>query len=120
MSSWRAFSVVFLTAVAIPVAAHAATSHDGVWIVDGTTDVGTCAKTFHGAFKVEGDAIAGVDAGAANVVGYVDASGEGWARLTAGSAVARAQGKFKGTIASGAWSSNTNYCGGRWHASRAK
>jgi hypothetical protein len=103
--------------LSLPLPALAA-RYDGVWVVDGTTDVGDCLKAFHGTVRVEHDDIVGTDAGASVSYGHIEKTGTAWAHFERGSEIVRAQGKFSGISASGAWSSNTAYCGGRWHARR--
>ena len=98
--------------------ALAAGKYDGRWLVEGTTDVGDCAKTFRAEIEVRDDDIVGVDAADAKIVGAIDATNAVWARLSRAPQVARASGKASGAAASGAWSSGSNFCGGRWKAHR--
>jgi hypothetical protein len=107
-----------LSALAATAALSAATpSYDGLWSVEGTTDVGPCDKSFHGEVRVRGNEI--VEAtGVAQAIGAIEPAGSIWARLTAEKGVARASGRLKGGGAAGAWSSNTAYCGGRWSAKK--
>ena len=105
--------------------AQAANPRDGIWIIEGTTDQGECPKTFTGEIEVRGDDIVGAASlnnapVQARVVGAIDKTNEIWSRLTGAAGVARGVGKIKGDAASGAWSSNTAYCGGRWKARRKK
>ena len=110
---------VVLSVAAVSAAFSAATpAYDGVWTVDGTTDVGPCDKAFHGEVKVRDNDIVEASDGVAQAIGAIDPRGSDWARLTAASGVARASGRLKGASASGAWSSNTAYCGGRWTAKK--
>ncbi len=98
--------------------ALASGGRDGAWSVEGTTDVGPCAPIFSGEIELRGDDIIGSNASGAKIIGAIDARGDVWARLTRPDGLARASGKLKGDTASGAWSSGTAYCGGRWNARR--
>ncbi len=103
-----------------PSSVFAAGKYDGVWSVQGTTDVGDCAKTFSGEIEVRDNDIVSSTAEGARIVGAIDATNAVWARLTGGKGVARASGKAGGAAASGAWSSGSAYCGGRWTARRKR
>jgi hypothetical protein len=96
----------------------AVTNYDGVWTIEGTTDVGPCQKTFGGEAKIQGNDLVSLSETNAQAAGAIDGKGVGWARLTRFDGQARATGRFRGATASGAWSSNTSYCGGRWTARR--
>jgi hypothetical protein len=111
-----AFAVV--SVISITAAVSAATpNYDGIWTVEGTTDVGPCDKTFRGDVKIQGNDLVEAEGIPVKAIGSIDAAtGTGWARLTRNDGQARANGHFKGASASGAWSSNTAYCGGRWTA----
>jgi hypothetical protein len=50
-----------------------------------------------------------VEGNGAFVAGFTDANGH----------VSRAVGKLSGSSGKGAWSSSSDYCGGRWTASRS-
>ena len=100
--------------------ALAAGKHDGVWRVEGTTDVGDCAKTFSGEIVLRDNEIVSVNAPDVHAVGAIDATNAIWSRLTRGAQVARGVGKASGATASGAWSSGTAFCGGKWKARRAR
>jgi hypothetical protein len=104
------FALWFVTASA------RAANYDGTWEVDGVTEVGPCEKTFHGEVSVEHNDIVGTNTGTTEAVGSIEANGTAWARFTRADGIARAQGHFQGASASGAWSSSTAYCGGRWKA----
>ncbi len=93
-----------------------APTYDGVWSVEGTTDVGPCDKSFHGKIRIRGADIVEAPDTATQAVGSIDAHGDVWARLSRSDGQARASGRLHGATASGAWSSNTAYCGGRWTA----
>ena len=116
----RILAACLLLSAATPALAAGAPSFDGLWTVEGTTDVGPCEKTFHGAIRIEHNDIVAAEGASAQAVGSIDNSGSVWARLTSEAGQARANGRFHGASASGAWSSNTAYCGGRWTARKAR
>jgi hypothetical protein len=118
-TSSKAILGVLLCSAATTAAFSAARpTYDGVWQVEGTTDVGPCEKAFQGEVTVRDNDIVAASDGVAQAIGSIDTSGAVWARLTATAGIARANGRLKGATASGAWSSNTAYCGGRWTARR--
>lgn len=98
----------------------AAAGFDGVWSVEGTTDVGPCDKTFAGEVVIQNNDVVSSNAAETKAIGSIDASGSVWARLTRKDGLVRASGRFRGASASGAWSSGTAYCGGRWSARRLR
>ena len=116
----RILIACFLLSAATPALAASAPSFDGLWSVEGTTDVGPCEKTIHGEIRIEHNDIVAAEGAEAQAVGSIDNSGSVWARLTSAAGQARANGRFHGASASGAWSSNTAYCGGRWTARKAR
>ncbi len=107
--------IAFFAALLLAAPANAA-SFDGTWSVEGTTDVGPCAKSFSGEIVIRGNDLVSTSDAGAQALGSIDAKGDAWARLTRSDGVARANGRFRGATGSGAWSSNTAYCGGRWTA----
>ena len=93
---------------------------DGAWTVDVHTTVGNCQPEIEGVVTIQSGRIVASNAADTAVWGYVEDSGDVSARFTQGQAILRASGKAKAALASGAWSSNTNYCGGTWSARREK
>ncbi len=114
-------AVLIFGAAFVAAPAHAFTSKfDGDWSVALRTTVGECPQSTDGTVRIaEGRVVASSGEGV-GVWGYVEDSGAVSARFTQGEAMLRANGTIKGAKASGAWSSNTNYCGGTWTAQRAK
>ena len=94
-------------------------SFDGEWAVDVRTTVGDCQPEIAGTVTVQGGHVVAVSGAAIEAWGYIENNGDLSARFTQGQAMLRAQGKLKGKTGAGAWSSNTNYCGGKWTARRA-
>ena len=118
-----AFVLSGALALAATGAAALPTTFDGDWKVDVRTTVGDCQPEVAGVIKVEGGRVVAVSDGAIaasiEAWGYVEANGDLSARFTQGQAMLRASGRLKGRTGAGAWSSNTNYCGGKWTAQRA-
>jgi len=100
-----------------PLGAHAfSASHDGRWQVELETTVGACAKSGVAVLTVKGGQLASIDASGVSPWGYIDDSNTFVGHFNAGSKMLRANGDVKGNSASGPWSSQTDYCGGRWTA----
>ncbi|MCI4678762.1 hypothetical protein K9U39_00570 [Rhodoblastus acidophilus] len=96
--------------------AAAQSSHDGRWSVDAETTVGNCQRTAQSVVTVKDNRVVGVGAQGVQAWGYIDDTNTVVVRLTQGDHVLRADGAVKGDRASGPWSSNTDFCGGRWTA----
>ena len=65
---------------------------------------------------VKGGQLAAIDTSGVSPWGYIDESNTFVGHFNAGSKMLRANGDVKGNSASGPWSSQTDYCGGRWTA----
>ncbi len=100
---------------------------DGRWTIEQTTTVGNCPQLIPGAVVIQGDQIVEATGGAAaaNISvapwGYVESDGTIVARFTLPDGrVVRAHGQLRAGAGagSGAWSSNSDYCGGSWRAQR--
>lgn len=115
----RAFIVCMAVALAAPAAAFPRT-FDGDWQVEARTTVGQCAPDVSGTVRIEGGRVVASSADGVQVWGYLEDNGDISTRFTAGQKMARANGKLKGASGAGAWSSNTDYCGGTWKAQKAK
>ena len=111
--------VCMSVALAAPVAAFPR-SFDGDWQVEARTTVGECAPGVSGTVRIEGGRVVASSADGVQVWGYLEDNGDISTRFTAGQKMARANGRLKGASGSGAWSSNTDYCGGTWKAQKAK
>jgi len=112
---------LILSIAPVPVLAQdhgglASTSVDGKWRVAVVTTVGNCPKSGDVTVTVRGAKIVAIDASGIDPWGYVDAANIIVGRFTQGERLLRANGDLKGDTASGPWSSNTDYCGGRWNA----
>ncbi len=110
--------LVGLALASIPfVSANAqGASHDGHWRVDVQTTVGNCPKSASAVLTVKENKIAGIDASGVEPWGYIDDTNTFVGHFTSGEKVLRANGDVKGDTAYGPWSSQTEYCGGRWTA----
>ncbi len=119
-----------LTHIAVAVAVMATTSvasssalakkFDGRWTFVLTTEVGKCEPAISGAFVVKADDIAPDADSPLKADGAVEPSGAMWVRFSAGDDQYRAQGRLSASGGSGAWSSGSRYCGGKWRATRAR
>lgn len=102
-----------------PSARAEAPGFDGSWTIEQTTTVGNCPQLIPGAVVIQGDQIVEAAGGAASLWGYVESDGTIVARFTLPDGrVVRANGQLRAGAGSGAWSSNSDYCGGSWRARR--
>jgi hypothetical protein len=99
-----------------PLSAAAQTSHDGRWNVDVVTTVGKCEPSARTVVTIKDNRVVAIDAGSVDAWGYIDDANTFVGHFSQGQRVLRANGTVKGGAASGAWSSNTDYCGGDWTA----
>ena len=110
----KILAACFVLIATIP--AFAASNHDGRWKVDVETTVGNCPRGGETIVTIKGNRVAGLEAQGIDAWGYIDDANAFVGRFTQGEKVLRANGEVKGQSASGSWSSNTDYCGGRWSA----
>ncbi|MCB1540540.1 MAG: hypothetical protein KDJ25_06715 [Rhodoblastus sp.] len=115
----RALIFCMALALAAPAAAFPR-NFDGDWQVEARTTVGECRPEVAGTVRIEGGRVVASSAEGVAVWGYLEDNGDIAARFTAGPKMARANGRLKGATGSGAWSSNTDYCGGTWKAQKTK
>lgn len=113
-------ALAFIAAVAAATPALAATPFDGAWNVVVHTQVGPCPSEISGTVFIENGDVKGTSAPGIGVWGGIDLKGQVSTRFTQDRDMLRAFGKATHSQASGAWSSNTKYCGGRWEAHRAR
>jgi hypothetical protein len=116
----RAAIICAALALAMAPAAAMTKKFDGVWAIDVKTTVGECEPRIAGTVTIEDGQVVASSGEQIGVWGYVEDNGTISTRFTQGQAMLRANGTAKGAKASGAWSSNTNYCGGTWSALREK
>ena len=94
--------------------------NDGVWTFQSTTTAGNCPALTPRDVTIQGGHVVSANGGTSQPWGYVEGNGTFVARFTdANGHVSRAVGKLSGSGGKGAWSSGSDYCGGRWSASRA-
>lgn len=91
-------------------------SHDGLWRVDIQTTVGKCAPSGTAVVTVKDDRVTGIDASGVTPWGYIDETNTFVGHFIDGEKVLHANGSVKGEFAEGPWSSQTEFCGGRWTA----
>jgi len=127
-----AIVVLLLSSTAFPALAGKQRSHierapesaaagnfDGSWVIEAATTVGQCAPLVPTALTIQGARIVQAAGAPTTPWGYVEGDGTIVARFTGqGGHMARANGALRGVSGSGAWSSNTDYCGGTWRARR--
>jgi hypothetical protein len=93
---------------------------DGVWTFNSSTTAGNCPQLEPRDVTIQGGRVVSANGGASQPWGYVESNGTFVARFTdANGHVSRAVGKLAGSSGKGAWSSGSDYCGGRWSASRS-
>ncbi|MDI9849101.1 hypothetical protein QM467_13655 [Rhodoblastus sp. 17X3] len=111
-------SLLLASALAAPLATPVAAKpvHDGQWRVDIQTSVGNCPPGGQVVVTIKDERVTAIDAGGVEPWGYIDDTNTFVGHFNIGEKVVRANGDVKGQTASGPWSSNTDYCGGRWTA----
>jgi hypothetical protein len=122
MRAVRKLAVLLLSLFPVVAAAQdgglASRAYDGKWRVALQTTVGNCPASADVVVTVKDAKIVGIDGANAEPWGYVDAANTVVGRFSQGERALRANGAVKGATASGAWSANTDYCGGRWTATK--
>ena len=103
-------------AVAVAAPALAQPSYDGRWRADIETTVGNCPKSGQVVLTIKANRVEAIDAEGVTPWGYIDDTNTFVGHFNIGEKVVRANGDVKGQTASGPWSSNTDFCGGRWTA----
>ncbi len=93
---------------------------DGLWTFNSSTTAGNCPQLEPRDVTIQGGRVVSANGGASQPWGYVEGNGTFVARFTdANGHVSRAVGRLAGSSGKGAWSSGSDYCGGRWTASRS-
>ena len=92
------------------------TSHDGRWRVELETTVGKCASSGSTIVTVKQNRLVGIETSGVEPWGYIDETDTFVGHFNSGAKILRANGDVRGATASGPWSSQTEYCGGRWTA----
>ena len=92
---------------------------DGVWTFEASTTAGSCPSLLPRDITIRGGHVVAANGGSSEPWGYVEGNGTFVARITDQNGhVARVVGKLSSGSGKGAWSSSSDYCGGRWRASR--
>lgn len=120
VSVTRIFVAVALVGFAAPAFAQGPTpvDHDGRWKVEIQTTVGKCTPSAEAIVTIKDNRVAAIDAANIEPWGYIEDSATFVGHFSQGEHVLRANGDVKGATASGPWSSNTDFCGGRWSAKK--
>jgi hypothetical protein len=105
-------------AVGLAGTVAAGSNFDGVYTVDVTTDVGTCAKTSRGTVTIQDGHVVATSLGNATAYGLVATDGAISLQFHAGEELAHVAGYAKARKAKGTWSAPVSQCGGRWQAER--
>jgi len=93
---------------------------DGAWAIEAVTTVGDCVALVPASLTIHDRKITGAADIATTLWGYVEGDGAIVARFTGHDGrTVRAHGRLRNGGGSGAWSSNTDMCGGVWRAYRA-
>jgi hypothetical protein len=112
------FFAASILACCFPLAALAeqTAAHDGHWRVDLETTVGKCPKAGSVVITIKSDRVTGMEPHDFEPWGYIDDTNTFVGHFNSGEKTVRANGQVKGSFAYGPWSSQTEYCGGRWTA----
>jgi hypothetical protein len=109
--------VLFTALLAFSTPAFAGGAFDGEWAVKLVTEKGDCDRSLSWNVGVAANRIA--DEGMfVRAMGAVDARGRVTLTVTQGANRVSARGKLTGAAGSGAWTSPTRACSGRWLASK--
>jgi hypothetical protein len=99
--------------------AVAGSQFDGTYVVDITTLVGSCDKTYHGTVTIQGGHVVATSDAKSSAWGLVDSEGTISMQFHRDEELAHVAGHAKGAKAEGTWSTPISQCGGRWRAERA-
>jgi len=118
---WLFAAAGIAAAIALAGAAHAATSHDGLWKVTIITQAGNCDPAYSYPVKVSSGVVSYNGDGSFAIAGNVADAGTVKVSISRGEQRADATGKLSGDSGTGQWSgkSATTACSGRWEAVRA-
>lgn len=111
-----------ILAASFPAAASAfGSEHDGEWKVniETTAGKGSCPMSGTALVTIRRGLVVGVSTPGVSPWGYVDGN-TFVGHFSEGNQMLRANGDVKGDFAYGPWSSDTNFCGGRWTARKVR
>ena len=112
------FGAIFLAAAAVPHAAFAAQPYDGQWSVEVITETGTCDRAYRWDLAINDGRVMTTADMPARASGSVSPKGAIAVNFTRGADKMTATGSASGKWASGAWTSPSLACSGRWRAER--
>jgi hypothetical protein len=102
---------------AIPSAARAASSNDGIWSVTIVTQVGNCPSTLRYAVRVAAGRVL-TDDQSYQVNGTVALNGATRVTVSEKGQSASGTGRLSGNRGAGRWRTSTGECSGQWTAER--
>jgi hypothetical protein len=103
---------------AFSLRAAAGNQFDGTYVVDITTLVGTCDKTYHGTVTIQGGHVTATSDAKSSAWGLVDSEGTISMQFHREEQLPHVAGHARGIKAEGTWSTPISQCGGRWRAER--
>jgi len=93
-------------------------NYDGVYSVEATTSAGACDKIYQVSVTIANSRITAISQPDANASGGILDDGTVSLTFRDNGQVVHIGGRIRGRRGSGAWSSPTAQCGGRWQAKR--
>ena len=114
---FTAMAAAAVLVAAIPLAARAASSFDGMWSVTIITQAGNCPSSLrYGVRVVRGRVLA--DGQSYQVNGTVAPNGATRVTVSEQSQSASGTGRLSGNAGAGRWRTSTGQCAGQWTAER--
>jgi hypothetical protein len=114
---FAAMAAAAVLVAAIPSAAPAANSHDGIWSVTIYTQFGNCPSSLRYAVRVARGRVLG-DGQSYQVNGSVAANGATRVTVSEQGQSASGTGRLSGNVGAGRWRTSTGQCAGQWTAER--
>jgi hypothetical protein len=114
---FTAMAAAAVLVAAVPLAARAASSYDGIWSVTIFTKSGDCPSALRYAVRVARGRVLGDDQ-SYQVNGTVAANGATRVTVSEGGQSASGTGRLSGNVGAGRWRTSTGQCAGLWTAER--
>jgi len=114
---FTAMAAAAVLVTAIPLAARAASSFDGMWSVTIMTQAGNCPSSLRYAVRVAKGRVYGDDQ-SYDVNGSVAANGATRVTVSEKGQSASGTGRLSGNTGAGRWRTSTGQCSGQWTAER--
>ena len=114
---FTAMAAAAVLVAAIPFAARAANSYDGMWSVTIMTQAGNCPSSLRYAVRVAKGRVYGDDQ-SYDVNGSVAANGATRVTVSEKGQSASGTGRLSGNAGAGRWRTSTGECSGQWTAER--